>query len=77
MGTRAAKENTSRAAGRNIAAKHDVIRELQHRGVRVLLTGATPKVRAKLDKAGVLSLLGPGGNFSTFEEAVGSIAGGR
>jgi SulP family sulfate permease len=54
-----------------------VIRELQQRGVRVLLTGANPKVRAKLDKAGVLSLLGPGGNFSSFEEALGSITGGR
>jgi MFS superfamily sulfate permease-like transporter len=77
MGTRAAKENTSRAAGRNSAAKHDVIRELQQRGVRVLLTGANPTVRTKLEKAGVLSLLAPSGNFSTFEEAPGSVPEGR
>lgn len=60
-----------------LQALEDVIRELQQRGVRVLLTGANPTVGAKLDKAGVLALLGPGGSFSTFEEALGSITGGR
>jgi SulP family sulfate permease len=54
-----------------------VIRELQQRGVRVLLTGANPTVRTKLEKAGVLSLLAPSGNFSTFEEAPGSVPEGR
>ena len=36
----------------------EVIRDLQHRGVRVMLTGANARVTGKLDKAGVLEALG-------------------
>jgi SulP family sulfate permease len=36
----------------------DVIRGLQRRGVRVMLTGANERVGAKLRKAGVLELIG-------------------
>jgi SulP family sulfate permease len=36
----------------------EVIRDLQRRGVRVMLTGANERVEGKLEKAGVIDLLG-------------------
>jgi len=48
----------------------EVIRDLQKRGVRVLLTGANERVQGKLVKAGVLELLGPGNSFADVSEAL-------
>jgi SulP family sulfate permease len=36
----------------------EVVRDLQRRKVRVMLTGANERVTAKLEKAGILALLG-------------------
>jgi SulP family sulfate permease len=47
------------------------IRDLQHRGVRVLLTEANPRVRSKLQRAGLLDLVGPA---NLFNELAGAIA---
>jgi SulP family sulfate permease len=48
----------------------DAIRDLHKRGVRVVLTGANDRVHGKLEKAGILELVGPGNSFRDFGEAV-------
>jgi SulP family sulfate permease len=48
----------------------EVIHDLQSRGVRVMLCGANERVRSKLEKAGVLDLLGPGNHFNDLTDAV-------
>jgi SulP family sulfate permease len=53
-----------------IQTLEDAIRDLQKRGVRVILTGANDRVHGKLEKAGILDLVGPGNSFSDFGEAV-------
>ena len=50
----------------------EVIEDLQGRKVRVILCEANERVTRKLDKAGVLRMLGPDGFFSTFHAAVES-----
>jgi len=41
-----------------LQALEDIIRQWQERGTRVVLCGAVPRVRAKLDRAGVTELVG-------------------
>jgi SulP family sulfate permease len=41
-----------------VQALEEAIGDLQRRGVRVMLTGANPRVRDKLDRAGVIRLIG-------------------
>ena len=48
----------------------EVIYELQNRHVTVMLSGANERVKAKLTKAGIISLIGENHNFKTFEEAL-------
>ncbi len=48
----------------------EVIHDMQHRGVRVILTGANPQVEAKLRKAGIHTLLGPDNLFKEFSDAL-------
>jgi len=48
----------------------EAIRDLQRRGVRVILTGANERVQAKLEKAGVIDLVGTGNSFRGFGEAL-------
>lgn len=50
----------------------EVIADLQGRKVRVILCEANERVSSKLDKAGVLRMLGPDGFFPTFHAAVES-----
>ena len=50
----------------------EVIVDLQRRGVRVLLAGANPRVRAKLERAGIVELVGEGSCYQGFAEAVAS-----
>ena len=48
----------------------EVIHDLQGRGVRVILTGATHKVEAKLRKANIVTLLGQHNVLKEFSEAL-------
>jgi SulP family sulfate permease len=48
----------------------EAIRDLQRRGVRVILTGANERVQTKLEKAGVIDLVGPDNSFREFGEAL-------
>ncbi len=48
----------------------EAIRDLRRRGVRVILSGANERVRAKLERAGVLGLVGPGNYFDEFGDAL-------
>ena len=48
----------------------EVIRDLQGRGVRVILSGANPRVEKKLRKAGILALLGPRNVVKEFSQAL-------
>jgi SulP family sulfate permease len=48
----------------------EAIRDLQRRGVRVILSGANERVQAKLERAGVIALVGKGNSFREFGEAL-------
>jgi hypothetical protein len=48
----------------------EAIRDLQKRGVRVLLCEANARVHGKLARAGILELLGPGGYHQQLSEAL-------
>jgi len=50
----------------------EAIRDLSKRGVQVLLCEANPRVRAKLERTGILSLLGPSGYHQELADALGS-----
>lgn len=54
----------------------EVIRDLQHRGVNVMLSGANERVAAKLLKAGIIDLIGKDNNFKLFEDALASVKEG-
>jgi SulP family sulfate permease len=41
-----------------VQALEEAVADLQRRGVRVMITGANPRVAAKLEKAGVIGLIG-------------------
>ena len=47
-----------------------VIRDLQKRGVRVMLTGANARVQAKLERAGLIDLVRPENVMKDFPDAV-------
>jgi SulP family sulfate permease len=51
------------------------IRDLQRRGVRVLLTEANPRVRGKLERAGLLALIGDASHFGELAEAIAALGG--
>jgi SulP family sulfate permease len=48
----------------------DVILDLHRRGVQVMLTGANEKVRGKLEKAGILALIGGRNHFDHLPQAL-------
>jgi len=48
----------------------EVIRDLQRRGVRVMLSGANERVQAKLRKAGIIALIGEDNSFLHFISAL-------
>ena len=48
----------------------EVITALRRRGVRVMLSGANPRVHAKLDKAGIIDLVGQDNFFLQFSDAI-------
>ncbi|MEO8004921.1 MAG: SulP family inorganic anion transporter [Betaproteobacteria bacterium] len=53
-----------------LQALEDAIVELQGRGVRVILTGANTRVEGKLEKAGIIDLIGRENFFKTFADAM-------
>lgn len=48
----------------------EVIQDLHRRGVRVMLTGANPRVAAKLERAGIVELAGRDNVFTEFADAI-------
>jgi SulP family sulfate permease len=50
-----------------------VISDFHKRGVRVMLSGANPRVKRKLLKAGIIHLVGEENNFAVFEEALQAV----
>ncbi len=48
----------------------EVIGNFKKRGVRVMVTGANERVRKKLERAGIIELLGTENSFQTFEQAL-------
>lgn len=48
----------------------EVIGNLHRRGVRVMLTGANPRVHAKLLRAGIIDLVGADNEFREFTQAI-------
>ena len=48
----------------------EALRDLKRRGVDVLLCGANPRVHAKLERAGLLELVGPGGYHDDLDTAL-------
>lgn len=48
----------------------EAIQDLHRRGVRVMLSGANSRVLAKLEKAGILDLVGQDNNFAEFSQAL-------
>jgi SulP family sulfate permease len=48
----------------------EVIHDLHKRGVRVMLLGANPRVQGKLEKAGIIELIGREHSFSAFADAL-------
>lgn len=53
-----------------LQALEESIKALQHRGVRVILCGAKPKVAEKLDKAGIFDRLGQNNVFNKLNDAL-------
>lgn len=51
----------------------EVIQGLQKRGVRVLLSGANERVSAKLNRAGIVELIGAENFHGTFDEALHAV----
>ena len=48
----------------------EVIRDLHKRGVRVMLAGANARVQGKLERAGIIDLIGADNSFRTFGDAL-------
>jgi sulfate permease, SulP family len=51
----------------------EVIRKLHARGVRVMISGANDRVKAKLERAGIIELLGPENFFKQFPDAIATL----
>jgi SulP family sulfate permease len=52
----------------------EAVVDLKKRGVRVMIAGANERVHGKLERAGVLELVGPGNDFRAFGEALAEAA---
>ncbi len=53
-----------------IQTLEEVVQDLHRRGVRVMLTGANPRVLGKLERAGIIELVGADNHFAEFTEAM-------
>jgi SulP family sulfate permease len=59
-----------------IQSLEEAMRDLRRRGVDVMLCGANPRVKAKLDKAGLLDFVGPGGYHDDLDSALRQVEWG-
>jgi SulP family sulfate permease len=59
-----------------VQALEEAIEDLKRRGVRVMITGANPRVTAKLDKAGVIDLVGRENFFANIIDALAACRAG-
>lgn len=57
-----------------LQALEEAVERFQHRGVRVMLVGANPRVRGKLERLGLAAKLGPGNLHDTLAEALQACA---
>lgn len=57
-----------------LQALENAIVDLRARKVRVVLAGANPRVFGKLQRSGILALLGPGGYYANVSEAIAALA---
>jgi SulP family sulfate permease len=53
-----------------IQSLEEAMRDLRRRGVEVMLCGANPRVKSKLEKAGLLDLVGPRGYHDDLDSAL-------
>ncbi|MDH4226035.1 MAG: SulP family inorganic anion transporter [Deltaproteobacteria bacterium] len=53
----------------------EAVSQFQRRGVRVMLSGANPRVAGKLEKAGIIARIGKENFFKAFQEALGAAVG--
>jgi SulP family sulfate permease len=53
-----------------LQALEEAVRDFQRRGVDVLLCGANARVYGKLEKAGLLDIVGPGGYHDDLDSAL-------
>lgn len=53
-----------------LQALEEVVQDLHHRGVRVMLSGANERVLGKLRRAGLIALVGADNNFPEFSQAL-------
>jgi SulP family sulfate permease len=60
-----------------IQALEEAVRDLKRRGVNVLLCGANERVKAKLERAGLLALVGPGGYHDDLDAALTQVEWGE
>ncbi len=60
-----------------LQALEEAIRDLQRRKVRVMLTGANPRVAVKLQRAGIVELIGPDNVCENLEQALLRLQRGR
>lgn len=51
----------------------EVIRDLHRRNVKVMLAGANERVAGKLEKAGIVELIGAENNFKDFDQALAAL----
>jgi SulP family sulfate permease len=56
-----------------LQALEEAIRNLHKRGVRVMLSGANARVQGKMEKAGIIELVGPQNSFEEFGEALAAL----
>jgi SulP family sulfate permease len=56
-----------------LQAMEEAIRNLHKRGVRVILAGANPRVQGKMEKAGIIELVGQENSFEEFGEALAKV----
>lgn len=65
--------NTPFVDATGLQSLEHAIRDLQRRGVRVLLTEANPRVRAKLERAGLLGLVGESNHHRGLADAIAAL----
>ena len=53
-----------------LQALEEIIKNFHHKNVTVLISGANPRVTQKLDRAGIIHLVGEENVFKEFDDAL-------